>query len=66
MPLGDRAGMVDMNTSVTRGAGEFVVTATADAGAGTAPADGEFRHRYLAENQRLGQQGLRVIAGASC
>ena len=27
-PLGDRAGMVYMNTSVTRGAGEFVVTAT--------------------------------------
>ena len=26
------------------------------------PADGEFRRRYLAENQRLGQQGLRVIA----
>jgi Ca2+-transporting ATPase len=28
MPLGDRACMVYMNTSVTRGAGEFVVTAT--------------------------------------
>ena len=27
-PLGDRADMVYMNTSVTRGAGEFVVTAT--------------------------------------
>jgi Ca2+-transporting ATPase len=27
-PLGDRAGMVYMNTAVTRGAGEFVVTAT--------------------------------------
>jgi Ca2+-transporting ATPase len=27
-PLGDRTGMVYMNTSVTRGAGEFVVTAT--------------------------------------
>ena len=36
----------------------------ADAGAGTAPADGEFRQRYLAENQRLGEQGLRVIATA--
>jgi Ca2+-transporting ATPase len=34
----------------------------ADADAGPAPADGEFRQRYLAENQRLGQQGLRVIA----
>jgi len=27
-PLGDRTGMVYMNTSVTRGTGEFVVTAT--------------------------------------
>ena len=35
----------------------------ADAGAGCA-ADGEFRQRYLAENQRLGEQGLRVIATA--
>jgi Ca2+-transporting ATPase len=34
----------------------------ADAGAGPAPADDEFRQRYLAENQRLGEQGLRVIA----
>jgi Ca2+-transporting ATPase len=38
--------------------------AGADADAGAAPADGEFRQRYLAENQRLGQQGLRVIATA--
>jgi P-type Ca2+ transporter type 2C len=36
----------------------------ADADAGPAPADGEFRQRYLAENQRLGEQGLRVIAVA--
>ena len=35
-----------------------------DAGAGAVPADGEFRQRYLAENQRLGEQGLRVIATA--
>ena len=35
-----------------------------DADAGPAPADGEFRQRYLAENQRLGEQGLRVIATA--
>ena len=34
----------------------------ADADAGPAPADGEFRQRYLAANQRLGEQGLRVIA----
>jgi Ca2+-transporting ATPase len=35
-----------------------------DADVGPAPADGEFRQRYLAENQRLGEQGLRVIAVA--
>ena len=28
MPLGDRTDIVYMNTSVTRGAGEFVVTTT--------------------------------------
>jgi Ca2+-transporting ATPase len=36
----------------------------ADADADPAPADSDFRQRYLAENQRLGQQGLRVIATA--
>ena len=35
-----------------------------DADTGPAPADGEFRQRYLAENQRLGEQGLRVLATA--
>jgi P-type Ca2+ transporter type 2C len=35
-----------------------------DAGEGPVPADGEFRERYLAENQRLGEQGLRVLATA--
>ena len=35
-----------------------------DADAGPAPADGEFRQRYLAESQRLGEQGLRVMATA--
>jgi P-type Ca2+ transporter type 2C len=35
-----------------------------DADAGPVPADGEFRERYLAENQRLGEQGLRVLATA--
>jgi Ca2+-transporting ATPase len=35
-----------------------------DADAGPVPADGAFRHRYLTENQRLGEQGLRVIATA--
>jgi Ca2+-transporting ATPase len=36
----------------------------ADADHGPAPADSAFRQRYLAENQRLGEQGLRVIATA--
>ena len=40
------------------------MVADADADAGPAPADGGFRQRYLAENQRLGQQGLRVMATA--
>ena len=35
-----------------------------DADAGPALAGGEFRQRYLAENQRLGEQGLRVMATA--
>jgi P-type Ca2+ transporter type 2C len=35
-----------------------------DADTGPAPAGGEFRQRFLAENQRLGGQGLRVMATA--
>src|SRR5215469_14797905 len=35
-----------------------------DAEDGPTPADGAFRQRYLAENQRLGEQGLRVMATA--
>jgi P-type Ca2+ transporter type 2C len=35
-----------------------------DADDGPAPADGAFRQRYLGENQRLGAQGLRVMATA--
>src|SRR5689334_18719075 len=35
-----------------------------DAEAGPVAADGEFRTRFLAENQRLGEQGLRVMATA--
>ena len=35
-----------------------------DADAGPVPANGDFRQRYLAENQRLGEQGLRVLATA--
>jgi magnesium-transporting ATPase (P-type) len=36
----------------------------ADADAGAAPVDGESRRKYLAENQRLAEQGLRVMATA--
>jgi P-type Ca2+ transporter type 2C len=35
-----------------------------DADDGGAPADDAFRQRFLAENQRLGEQGLRVMATA--
>ncbi|GAA3220533.1 cation-transporting P-type ATPase [Actinocorallia longicatena] len=35
-----------------------------DADRGTVPADEEFRRLYLAENERLGSQGLRVMATA--
>ena len=35
-----------------------------DADTGAVPANGEFTERYLAENQRLGEQGLRVLATA--
>jgi Ca2+-transporting ATPase len=35
-----------------------------DADAGPVPADGRFRELYVAENQRLGEQGLRVLATA--
>ena len=35
-----------------------------DVNDGPAPADSTFRQRYLAENQRLGEQGLRVMATA--
>jgi len=37
---------------------------TIDADTGPAQADGGFGQRSLAENQRLGEQGLRVIATA--
>jgi Ca2+-transporting ATPase len=35
-----------------------------DADVGNVPADGVFREKYLAENARLGQEGLRVLATA--
>jgi P-type Ca2+ transporter type 2C len=50
-----------------KGAPDQLLTRAAtvlDADDGPAPADGAFRQRYLAENQRLGEQGLRVMATA--
>ena len=43
---------------------QLLARAATDADAGPAPAGGDFRQRYLAENQRLGEQGLRVMATA--
>jgi P-type Ca2+ transporter type 2C len=42
----------------------LLARASTIAGAGPAPAGGQSRQRYLAENQRLAEQGLRVIATA--
>jgi P-type Ca2+ transporter type 2C len=68
-PLGDRSGMVYMNTNATRGAGEFVVTAT-----GMATEVGHISHLLQAEGdvktpltkqlEKLTGQIL-VIAGAA-
>ena len=64
--MNDAAGKEVIRCFV-KGAPDQLLTRAAtvfDADAGAAPADGDFRHRYLAENQRLGEQGLRVIAAA--
>src|SRR5215472_11751680 len=50
-----------------KGAPDLLLTraaTVADAGTDPVPADGDFRQRYRAENQRMGQQGLRVMATA--
>jgi len=50
-----------------KGAPDQLLTRAAtvfDADAGPVPADGDFKQRYLAENERLGEQGLRVLATA--
>jgi P-type Ca2+ transporter type 2C len=43
---------------------QLLARASTIAEAGQAPADGASRQRYLADNQRLAEQGLRVIATA--
>ena len=61
----DASGKKEVIRCFVKGApDQLLARAATVAGAdkGPAPADGEFRQRYLAENQRLGQQGLRVIA----
>ena len=65
-PMTDASGQEVIRCFV-KGAPEQLLARAAtvfDADAGSAPADGDFRQRYLAENQRLGEQGLRVIATA--
>jgi P-type Ca2+ transporter type 2C len=50
-----------------KGAPDQLLTRAAtvfDADAGPVPADGRFRELYQAENQRMGEQGLRVLATA--
>ena len=50
-----------------KGAPDQLLTRAAtvfDADAGPVPADGRFRELYQAENQRMGEQGLRVMATA--
>jgi Ca2+-transporting ATPase len=62
----DTAGKEVIRCFVKGAAEQLLARAAAvfDADAGSGPADGDFRQRYLAENQRMGEQGLRVIAVA--
>ena len=60
----DRAGR-DVVRCFVKGAPDQLLAragAVFDADAGPVPVDGDVTQRYLAENQRLGEQGLRVIA----
>jgi Ca2+-transporting ATPase len=62
----DRSGK-DVVRCYVKGAPDQLLTRAAtvfSADAGPVPADGEFRERYLAENRRMGEQGLRVLATA--
>jgi P-type Ca2+ transporter type 2C len=57
----------DMIRCFVKGAPDQLLARAAtvfDADTGAEPADGRFRERYLAENRRLGEQGLRVLATA--
>jgi Ca2+-transporting ATPase len=57
----------DVIRCFVKGAPDQLLTRAATvfhADADPSPADGDFRKRYQAENQRLGEQGLRVIATA--
>jgi P-type Ca2+ transporter type 2C len=62
----DRSGK-DVVRCYVKGAPDQLLARAAtvfSADAGPVPADGEFRERYLAENRRMGKQGLRVLATA--
>jgi P-type Ca2+ transporter type 2C len=62
----DESG-VDVVRCFVKGAPDQLLARAAtvhDADTGPVPLDGEARQRYLAENQSLGEQGLRVMATA--
>jgi P-type Ca2+ transporter type 2C len=62
----DASGQPVIRCFVKGAPDQLLTRAATEVGAddGPAPADDAFRQRYLAENQRLGQQGLRVMATA--
>lgn len=60
----DASGRAVIRCFVNGAPDQLLERASTIAGPGPAPADGELRQRYLAENQRLAEQGLRVIAVA--
>jgi Ca2+-transporting ATPase len=60
----DRAGREVVRCYVKGAPDQLLARAAAvvDADTGPVPVDDDVTGRYLAENQRLGEQGLRVIA----
>jgi Ca2+-transporting ATPase len=60
----DASGRAVIRCFVKGAPDQLLARASMIAEAGPAPAGGESRQRYLAENQRLAGQGLRVIAVA--
>jgi P-type Ca2+ transporter type 2C len=64
--MNDASGREDICCFVEGAPDQLLARAATAVDADTRPvqADGGFRQRFLAENQRLGEQGLRVIATA--